>query len=217
MGNIPVLTGYSTGDREFKNYFLGREAQTITKAADCTIVRGSTLVAEANKGYALGTDMAADVTLLTNDLPNGACFPNPTKKAATMSFWGGNSPLNLNQASAASGIFELGYHQYTGFSRPIYNLTGLKELGTGSVLHVATPLDCLSNDLLQQPFKRDESDLFHTKWYYWPEEKGAKQEFSCITQHVFGGNPGDYFALTKTTPGSCIVNTIRLDGQTVTL
>ena len=42
-----------TESKTYKNYFFGQEASTITDAKQCTIVRGSTLKVESNRGYAV--------------------------------------------------------------------------------------------------------------------------------------------------------------------
>lgn len=50
----------------------------------CTIVRGSTLNVESNRGYAV-KNAEPDMRLLQADLPNGRCFSNNT--AATNAYW----------------------------------------------------------------------------------------------------------------------------------
>lgn len=50
----------------------------------CTIVRGSTLTVEANRGYNI-KNAELDANLLQADLPNAACFRGAT--AATSSYW----------------------------------------------------------------------------------------------------------------------------------
>lgn len=53
----------------------------------------------------------------------------------------------------SSGIITLKPHIYTGFSKPIFDIAGSRELEAGSPLHQNTPLDCYAKDfLLQQPF-----------------------------------------------------------------
>ena len=63
----------------------------------CTIVRGSTLKVEANRGYVI-SNAEPDAKLLQADLPRAACFPHAT--AATASYWGGNSPLNFDMVKS---------------------------------------------------------------------------------------------------------------------
>ena len=38
-------------DNDMRSYFFGKEASTVTDADQCTIVRGSTLKVESNRGY----------------------------------------------------------------------------------------------------------------------------------------------------------------------
>lgn len=79
----------------YKNYFFGQDASSITDMKQCTIVRGSTLKVEANHGYNI-KNAESDANILSSDLPNGRCFPGSTP--ATLSYWGGNSILNLDQS-----------------------------------------------------------------------------------------------------------------------
>jgi hypothetical protein len=50
----------------------------------CTIVRGSTLKVEANRGYNI-KNAQVDANFLSSDLGRGQCFPN--SKPATISYW----------------------------------------------------------------------------------------------------------------------------------
>lgn len=132
----------------YANYFFGRKAETINRANQCTIVRGSTLTVEANRGYNI-QQIEADSALLSSG--GVGCFPG--NKPALQSYWGGNSPLGLDMSDVKNGLTTLKSHVYRGFSRPIYDPAGAHELEADSPLHIATPTDCLANDfLLQQGF-----------------------------------------------------------------
>lgn len=60
----------NTQYREYKNYLFGQEANTLTDAKQCTIVRGSTLKVEANRGYDIN-NAEKDVNFLNADRPGG--------------------------------------------------------------------------------------------------------------------------------------------------
>lgn len=71
----PAKPGTSTkSSRSYRNFIYGKQGADIKTAADCSIVRGSTLPVEANRGYDV-TNSEADASLLQSDLPNGRCFP----------------------------------------------------------------------------------------------------------------------------------------------
>lgn len=109
---------------------------------------------ESNRGYDV-SKAKTDIDFLNGDQPNGGCFLWGT--AATISYWGGNSPLNFDQNAIKSGELALKSHTYKNFVQPIYDVLGSKELAPVSPLHIATPLDCLQNNMLLQPYV-DETD-----------------------------------------------------------
>lgn len=74
----------NTKEREYKNYFFGQEASTITDTKQCTIVRGSTLKVESNRGYNIN-NAEKDINFLNADQPGGGCFNGTT--ASTNSYW----------------------------------------------------------------------------------------------------------------------------------
>lgn len=94
----------SSSSRSYQNYLYGKPGANVSKAEDCTIVRGSSLVVEANRGYDV-SNSESDVSILQNDLPNGRCFPGG--KPAAMSFWGNNTPLKLDVSRSNEGIMTL--------------------------------------------------------------------------------------------------------------
>lgn len=94
----------SSSSRSYQNYLYGKPGASVSKAEDCTIVRGSSLVVEANRGYDV-SNSESDVSILQNDLPNGRCFPGG--KPAAMSFWGNNTPLKLDVSRSNEGIMTL--------------------------------------------------------------------------------------------------------------
>ncbi len=51
-----------------------------------------------------------------------------------------------------TGEIALKSHTYKDFVKPIYDAKGSRELEAGSPLHIATPKDCLENNMLQQPY-----------------------------------------------------------------
>ena len=55
----------------YKNYYYGLDASNVQSAKDCTIVRGSSLMVEANRGYNT-MNVQSDVDLLTKNA--ALCF-----------------------------------------------------------------------------------------------------------------------------------------------
>lgn len=70
--------------RVYKNYLFGQEASAITDMKQCTIVRGSTLKVESNRGYNM-KNAETDANFLQSDLSGGACFFGGT--SLTASYW----------------------------------------------------------------------------------------------------------------------------------
>ncbi len=69
-----------------------------------------------------------DASFLAEDLTMGRCFPGGS--AATMSLWGGNSPLNLdtNSENIGASSYRLKSQRYKAFFSPIYDLGGAREI-----------------------------------------------------------------------------------------
>jgi len=63
---------------------FGQEASAITDMKQCTIVRGSTLKVESNRGYNM-KNAETDANFLQSDLSGGACFFGGT--SLTASYW----------------------------------------------------------------------------------------------------------------------------------
>lgn len=185
---LKIAVSYKTGGKLYRNYFFGQDASAVTDMKQCTIVRGSTVKVEANRGYNVNNS-EADLKLLQSDLPEGKCFPGG--KPATWSYWGGNSPLNFDTDRMQKGEVALNDHGYANFVKPVFDIAGSRELETGSVLHTATPKDCLENNMILQT------------------------GFNCLTGHE--SVPfGDYYTYSKDLPvAPCTVSKLELDGQVV--
>lgn len=213
-GTIAVPKPFSTSTKIYKNYFFGQEANLVTDMKQCSIVRGSSLVAESNRGYNI-KNAELDAALLQSDLSMGRCFPG--SKPATVSYWGGNSPLNLNMESVASQGMALKTHSYKDFVKPIYDTGSSRELSSGSTLRIANPSDCLENNLLLQPYSYTVSSSDGgSETYYWPSEKGSALDFSCITSHETLSLTGSYYTLKDNFPvEDCTQSTLKLDGTVV--
>lgn len=148
----------------YKNYLFGRQGETITKANQCTIARGSTLLVEANQGFTVDKNLIqTQVETLTNDLPRGGCFSGG--KPQTMTYWGGNSMLNLSQSSFGGGsgptgaqLFKLQNNRYDMFVKPVFDITGSQEVATGSIITPASPVDCLKNNVILQPYSHTDME-----------------------------------------------------------
>lgn len=75
-------------------------------------------------------------------------------------------------ASYTNGEMVLNSHRYDDFSLPVLDLAaGKRASGTNS------PLDCLRNDLVLEPYKHKGLENRH---YFWPTET-AGERYSCIT------------------------------------
>ncbi len=62
---------FSTEPKSYSNYLFGRRADSLETAGDCSIVRGSTLPVEANRGYNV-QNVQKDLDALSN--PNVTPF-----------------------------------------------------------------------------------------------------------------------------------------------
>jgi hypothetical protein len=116
------------------------------------------------------------------------------------------------------GQVVLGTHQYTDFVKPIYDLAGSQELTPDSSLHIATPMDCLVNNMLFQPYIETITDSRYgtTITNSWPPEKNGS-DFSCITTH----QPlpfvlQDYYTYSRNLPSEpCTISRLKLDDKIV--
>lgn len=111
------------------------------------------------------TDAQTDMKKLNQDVAAGISCKNPTQ-----SYWGGNSPIN---AKYTDGEVSLGTHRYDDFSQPILDLSG----GNTTTDALASPLDCLKQDLILRPYKY--TSVTGTI-YPWPTETSGAR-YSCIT------------------------------------
>ena len=66
--------------------------------------------------------------------------------------------LNLDMNNMQTGNVVLKSHIYRGFVKPIFDISGSRELTADSPLHIATPLDCLQNNMLLQPYIETDFD-----------------------------------------------------------
>jgi hypothetical protein len=123
----------------YRNYLFGKTGESITTAEQCSIVRGSSLPVEANRGYNT-FNSENDVNVLNADLPNGGCFAGG--EAKTMAFWGGNSPLNLDFSVSDATKFLLKTHRYDLFVSPAFDIGGSREITPGGDLPIQTANDC---------------------------------------------------------------------------
>lgn len=110
------------------------------------------------------------------------------------------------------GEIVLKSHTYKNFVKPLYDIAGSRELEPFSPLHIATPSDCLSNNMLLQPYMESDFDGFQTSWP--PEKNGS--DFSCITTHRPLSSYESYYVYSKNLPSeSCTLSKLELDGRVV--
>jgi hypothetical protein len=162
----------------YQNYLFGRGAKDITRASECSIVRGSTLRVEANRGYnPLGVQPDVEQLSATPVL----CYPGDSPQ--TQDFWGGNTALNLKTdtltpaeaerlsraekpedyaglESKISTQFELQNNKYRDFIYSAFDLQGQKELAAQSPLTGASPLDCEKENFLADPYTVQTAEEF---------------------------------------------------------
>jgi hypothetical protein len=227
----------------YTNYYYGQNANEIKEAKDCTIVRGSSLKVEANRGFDIST-VESDVSTLGANAP--LCFAG--SKWQTGDFWGGNSALNLktNDLSSAeiaqlwaatspadfvglegqlSTEFRLIGNRYTDFVRPTFSLKGQSEIKGGSPLKIANPLDCSNENLIADPYTYtipDDEGRSGLTFYHPASTQG--RAFACVMRDSNGvvGHKttslkiGPLFAQVYDPafrPIPCNVYTITLDGS----
>lgn len=61
--------------------------------------------------------------------------------------------MNLDQNAMKTGQIVLQSHLYKNFVKSIYDIAGSRELDIFSPLRIASPEDCLKNNMLLQPYK----------------------------------------------------------------
>jgi len=112
-------------DNTYTNYFFGKMGSSITKAEQCSIVRGSTLAVESNRGYNVN-NVQPDIDTLS---PEGAKCAIGTG-LNTSAYWGGNSPLNLDFTSGDGTLkmMTLRNNRYVRFTKPAFDMAGSREL-----------------------------------------------------------------------------------------
>ncbi len=165
------------------NHYYGLSADTLTGALQCTIARGSSRLVEANRAYNIH-HAGSDTQTLQNSLGAGQCFAGMVPQ--TQSFWGGNSPLNIDMsATALTNGFDmtLKSQRYDTFSQPIFDLAGMRVVSTGSTIEPASALDCEVNNLMLAPYADTSTQGNSTSVTYWPPEKGSTLQYSCLTRH----------------------------------
>ncbi len=176
IGNPSPNASDNTGSytQEYKNYYFGTEAASITKAEQCSIARGKpgdqaefgkSILVEANVGYNVNATQA-HAELLKNDTEelvklhrnaNYACFDANSGSAKITSYWGKNSLLRLTSdttGDASSFLYsDPAGTSFSGFNLPIFSLEGMKETKRLTPL---SPTDCTTNRYqytLLQPYK----------------------------------------------------------------
>ncbi len=136
----------------YVNFLYWKEAETITKASDCSIYRGSianswTLV-EANRAYNID-NAQADLTLCSNDR-------NRDGKVDTSWYWWWNSPLNLNTNGFSEGKFFISSRNNKLSLTPLLDIAWSQQIT--DVSNTPSPLQCYENNFLL--WERRESFIF---------------------------------------------------------
>lgn len=195
---------------KYRYYLFGQKAEDITSAEQCTIVRGSSLPTEANRGYNVFNSENDAKALSDPSQPpfvgdgRGLCFNG--SQPQTMDTWGGNTPLNLdigtvspdaekliknldtNNAEellkakdALKSKIELKSHVYSGYISPTFDLGGSKEIVPNDTLKIASPEACLKGTYISDPYRVTDSLGMNLSW---PRSTNGSR-FSCVM-----GGPG---------------------------
>ncbi len=193
----------STSTAIYNNYYFGKKASDVSSARECSIVRGSSLVVEANRGFNI-KNIQNDVKLLSQ---NGAlCFAGGVGQ--TTDFWGGNSPLNLSTSNLSAAEltklqnatnaadyagfedklgtkYSLKNNIYRDYVLPTFDLQGQNELTAGSPLKIETPDDCRKENFISDPYVITYDDEFRKTYFYHPTASlGTK--FVCVMRDSNG-------------------------------
>lgn len=206
--NIAIPTTYTIEDHKnvesnepkvYRNYFFGQRADEITNANQCSIVRGTDLPVEANRGYNV-QNLQKDIDALQNPslspftgISGNACFAG-NGTPYTQDTWGGNSPLNLKtngltQAEIAAittaganadlskysdkinAGFILQNNKYNGYIAPTFDLAGSNEIKPSSILPINSPVDCYNVSFIADPYASHD--------YSYPESTQGTR-FACV-------------------------------------
>jgi hypothetical protein len=237
---------------EYKNYYFGRPASTITSPEQCTIARwwkGNSdlfkrpLLAEANVMYNINStqdhigylswDTAEMVTLWKN--ATYACFDG-TGVPKLQSYWWGNSVLKMmSWGTDPTKFFQTppGGTLLTGFSKPIFDLAGMKET---TRLPNPSLADCTWNNFqytLLEPhtFTYDINDFWsYNGWTYtcngaypleWTNSSSTcanialtnTPKFTCNTVHTSYPGGGSIDAAMATYNAPCYYGSLMIDGK----
>ncbi|MDD2745687.1 MAG: VCBS repeat-containing protein, partial [Candidatus Gracilibacteria bacterium] len=202
----------------YYNYYFGKAASTITSARECSIVRGSTLPVEANRGYNI-LNVEPDLKKLT---PYTAeCFP--AGKPATGDFWGGNSPLNIKTTTGS--IMQLNGNRYENYILPTFDLLGQKEITPSATLPIYSPDSCLAENYIADPYVGKVDDEMRSQSSFYHPARTSGTQFFCIMRDSNGAVGHKNFINTNPTrfvdalanriaPPACTVVKVNLIGGT---
>ncbi len=241
IGSSTTSGGQAPSAVLYQNYYFGKKASEITSARECSIVRGSSLAVEANRGFNI-QNIQGDVQLLSQNAVT--CFAGGVPQ--TKDFWGGNSPLNLSTTNLSANDlknlqdatspsdysaysdklgtkFTLKNPTYKNYIFPTFDLQGQNELPKDSPLKIASPDDCKQENFIADPYvvTYDDAEGGNRSYFYHPAQtQGTK--FTCVMRDSAGalghktmaGSGSTLFeqAITNTvTPPACTVLTVTMN------
>jgi hypothetical protein len=170
--NILDRTSYN---KEYRNYYFGTPADTITRPEQCTIARWysgdiseywRSVSVEANAAFDINSTQG-HINLLKTDteelvklqkLSSYSCFDPSTSQAKLDSYWWWNSILSVtnkkNSWSPDDFLFGTSpISAFTGFSLPIFSLWGMKESSRITTPSIANCINSKYQYTLLQPYK----------------------------------------------------------------
>jgi len=182
---------------DYENFLFGQQTKDITNASECTIYRWSTenwwKLVEANRWHNVH-NVKSDVELATK--VQLWAWANAHKMS--LWYWWGNSALNLDNSSAASGKIKLWTSDTKKSIRPLFDIAGSVE--SKNALLNPSPLQCYNTNMLLT----SKEELVRTSWGWW--SNGSGPQYECKTRYTapvngiaYSKNNNNWNPLTLTT------------------
>ncbi|MDD2566021.1 MAG: VCBS repeat-containing protein [Candidatus Gracilibacteria bacterium] len=181
----------SSGVGTLENFYYGKIGSSLIKTNECSIYRGSSrtsdnksLLVESTRVQNLSEARTTEDTTLLQNSPSAAkCFPAGTPQ--TMSFWGGYSIFNIDQAALASGdtngnLLPLKATDYRRATKPIFDIVGGSQIGYDKTSdNQIIKKDVAGNDIKTVSPK----DCLDFNWLYTGPDNLANEKSSCISNY----------------------------------
>lgn len=203
----------------YTNFYYGQQGSDINSAADCSIYRGSLdsewKLVEGNRGLNVD-NVQDDLRLCTTDIRSDS---NGVVTSGISGYWGGNTPINLDNNSFDSVFTELGDHNVQWGITPVFDIAGAREVSDSRL--VPSPLNCLTpryiltaESKLVRSWGPDGENTNCQSSYRVPISGQTAQNWSCSTVNRVWNFSDDFAFQYENIPnnswGSCVLDVVKL-------